>query len=134
MKMSCLLLFFWLATAHRQDLTLNITITHVKQGKGSVYASIWADAETFFKKPMLSKVMKADHDSLQFVFRLKQGNYAISAFQDINENKKLDRGLFGIPKEPVAFGNNFRPKFSSPEFRDCSFRMDDDMKMTIELH
>jgi uncharacterized protein (DUF2141 family) len=106
----------------------------VKIGKGSIYTSIWADKESFFKKPFLSESVKADHDSLQFVFKLKPGEYAISTFQDVNANQKLDQGLFGIPKEPVGFGNNFRPKLSAPEFRDCAFRIKEDIKMTIELH
>ena len=29
---------------------------------------------------------------------------------------KLDTGLFGIPKEPYAFGNNWRPKLRGPNF------------------
>jgi uncharacterized protein (DUF2141 family) len=129
-----LLLALWFPRLQKQDAILSLTITHVKQGKGSVYASVWANAETFFKKPMLSEVMKADQDSVQFIFRLTPGEYAISAYQDINDNKKLDQGLFGIPKEPVGFGNNFRPRFSAPQFRDCSLLIKNDMKMNIELH
>jgi|SRR6516225_5116652 uncharacterized protein (DUF2141 family) len=129
-----LFLLFGFSLSLNQDLTLRVTITHVKTGRGSIYTSIWSDRQSFFKKPFLSESRKADHDSLQFVFKLKPGEYAISVFQDLNENQKLDQGLFGIPKEPVGFGNNFKPKFSAPEFSDCSFKMTQDIQMVIGLH
>ena len=128
-----LIMFFLFGQYFQENYTLTVNISHVRPGKGSVNAAIWTDQKTFFKTPMLSETIKADQDSIQFVFKLKPGEYAISAYQDLNNNKKLDQGLFGIPKEPVAFGNDFKPKFSSPEFRDCSFRMSENMKMSIVL-
>jgi uncharacterized protein (DUF2141 family) len=128
-----LIVFFLFGQFFQENYTLTVTISHVRPGRGSVNAAIWADQKTFFKTPMLSETLKADQDSIQFVFKLKPGEYAISAYQDLNNNQKLDQGLFGIPKEPVAFGNDFKPKFSSPAFKDCSFRMSENMKMTIVL-
>lgn len=49
------------------------------------------------------------------------GDYAIAIFQDVNGNGKLDTGLFGIPSEPFAFSNDFRPKFRGPSFEKCKF-------------
>ena len=100
--------------------TLTVIATHVQIGKGTVMVAIWNDEKTFLKQPYLSQSQKADSSTLDFSFVLPDGEYAISLYQDINDNKKLDVGIFNIPKEPIGFGNNFRPRFSAPNFKDCA--------------
>src|SRR5882757_8552190 len=102
------------------EVTMTVIAKNVQVGKGTVFVSIWNDEKTFFKKPFVTKSLKADKATLDFSFDLPQGEYAISIYQDINDNKKLDLGIFNIPKEPVGFGNNFRPKFSAPKYKDCA--------------
>ena len=94
---------------------------------------IWSDEKTFFKKPFAVKARNPDSASLEFYFQLPPAEYAISAYQDINGNKQLDFGVFHIPKEPVAFGNNFRPKFSAPKYKDCAVSLTKSIKEEIEL-
>jgi uncharacterized protein (DUF2141 family) len=36
---------------------------------------------------------------------LPEGEYVINAYQDINNNDKVDLGLLFIPKEPVGITN-----------------------------
>jgi len=56
------------------------------------------------------------------VFRnLAPGNYAVGVYQDENDNQKLDKGMFGIPKEPYGFSNDARGTAGPPEFRDARF-------------
>ncbi len=52
------------------------------------------------------------------------GRYAAQAFLDENGNKKVDRGLFGIPKEGVGFSNDARITFEPPKFADAVFSYD----------
>jgi uncharacterized protein (DUF2141 family) len=113
--------------------TLTIITRNVQVGKGSVFVSVWNDEKTFLKKPFTELSEKADGDTLVFLFVLPEGQYAISAYQDLNDNKKLDLGIFGIPKEPIGFGNNFRPKMSAPKFRDCAIDLSQSMAEEIEL-
>ncbi|WP_443936663.1 DUF2141 domain-containing protein [Pedobacter sp. MW01-1-1] len=47
------------------------------------------------------------------------GEYALAIYQDVNGNNKLDKSLIGSPKEPFGFSQNFKPKFSAPDFEDC---------------
>lgn len=45
--------------------------------------------------------------SLTYTFRdVKPGTYALSVFQDENNNGKLDTNFLGIPKEGWGFSNN----------------------------
>lgn len=54
------------------------------------------------------------------------GTYVIRCFQDVNENQKLDRGMFG-PSEPWGVYRPKRPAFRGPKFEEISFAVDRDM-------
>jgi len=49
------------------------------------------------------------------------GSYALSVYQDLNFNKKLDKGMFGAPREPYGFSRNPKIVFKAPAFEDCNF-------------
>jgi uncharacterized protein (DUF2141 family) len=95
--------------------------------------NLYDTKETFFKKPLSSKTVKASNQSLEFSFDLSEGEYAVAVYQDINENKLLDKGLFSIPKEPFGLSNNFRPSFSAPTFNDCNFKLAQQATITITI-
>jgi uncharacterized protein (DUF2141 family) len=52
---------------------------------------------------------------------LPAGEYALSVFQDVNDNGKLERNFIGMPKEPAGLSNNLRPKFGPPKYKDAVF-------------
>ena len=54
---------------------------------------------------------------------LQPGTYAISVYEDLNGNHKLDHNLLGIPREPVGASNNPHPRMGPPRFEDCAFRV-----------
>jgi uncharacterized protein (DUF2141 family) len=112
---------------------LKITVNDIKVGKGSIVISVYDSAKNFFKKPVATQTVKADAQSLNFSFDLPEGIYAVAAYQDINENHQLDKGMFHIPKEPYGLSNNFRAKFSAPTFDDCKFKFDKQTTLTITL-
>ncbi|HEY0758066.1 MAG TPA: DUF2141 domain-containing protein [Acidisarcina sp.] len=45
---------------------------------------------------------------------LPQGRYGVVVLHDENQNKKLDRNMFGVPKEGFGFANNPRVMLSAP--------------------
>jgi len=49
------------------------------------------------------------------------GEYGAQAFHDENNNGKVDRGLFGIPREGVGFSRDARIVLSPPKWRDAMF-------------
>jgi uncharacterized protein (DUF2141 family) len=117
-------LFYFLTASPMQKLT--IEITNIKQPSGTMIVGIY-DAKSNFptekKPPYFKFVPITKTDDLKVTIELPQGQYAIAIFQDLNENKVLDKNRLGIPKEPYAFSNNFRPKFSAPKFEDCAFEV-----------
>lgn len=64
---------------------------------------------------------------------LPKGTYAVSLYHDVNSDKTCNLNFFGIPKEPYAFSNNFKPKFSAPKFKDCQFELNSNKSITIQL-
>lgn len=62
---------------------------------------------------------------------IPSGQYAVSCYQDVNGNHKLDKWLFG-PTEPWGFTYSGDLKFP-PEFNDVSFDLNYDMRMNITL-
>jgi uncharacterized protein (DUF2141 family) len=59
--------------------------------------------------------------------------YAAAGFQDLNGNKKLDTGIFGIPIEPVCVSDyNHKPK-SPPTFIKSEFMLKSDTVIVMPL-
>lgn len=71
----------------------------------------------FLSVPAGARQMKIDAD-------LPPGTYAVSVYEDLNGNHKLDHNFLGIPTEPVGASNNPRPHFGPPGFGECSFHID----------
>ena len=54
---------------------------------------------------------------------LPPGIYAVSLYEDLNGNRKLDHDLIGIPREPVGASRNPKARFGPPRFDECSFQL-----------
>ncbi|MDB5284912.1 MAG: hypothetical protein JWO06_3987 [Bacteroidota bacterium] len=65
---------------------------------------------------------------------LNYGEFAMAIYQDVNDNGKIDKNLIGIPTEPYAFSNNYKPKVKAPAFKDCVFSYNKDTNtVTMKL-
>ncbi len=112
--------------ARAADLTVEVAGA---AGGGSLSVGLFdaASAASFPKTPSAGqRVAMAASGAATVVFRdLPPGRYAVSAFLDQNGNQQLDRGLFGIPKEPYGFSRDARGAGGPPEFRDAAFEVKD---------
>jgi 4,4'-diapolycopenoate synthase len=63
---------------------------------------------------------------------LPPGTYAVSVYEDLNGNHKLDHNFIGIPNEPVGVSGNPIVRFGPPRFDECSFRLSD-ASQTIKI-
>lgn len=94
---------------------MDIKISGIKKNSGKVVVEIFTDKSSWLEKPYRKLVMPADEDVKTFSFSIPYGKYSISVYQDINTNGEPDMNFLGIPKEPVGFGNNYKP-FGEPKF------------------
>lgn len=92
--------------AYSQELSVEVELKNIAPGKGTVYLAVYDSAEGYKKqKPFLSKIIEPVSGNAKLELLLPVGEYVLSAFQDTNNNKKLDTNLIGMPKEPVGISN-----------------------------
>lgn len=136
--MNYLIIFFSILflNTSSETHTLTITIDNIKNLEGTLEIGIFNEGDRFLEEGQAYKSISIDvkdYSETLVIEDLPKGDYAISLYHDINANGKCDRNLFGIPKEPYAFSNNFRPKFSAPTFGDCEFNLNSDKSIKIKL-
>lgn len=102
---------------------LSIKISNI-QSKGKIlYVGIYRAGDEFpeFNKYWKNSKATTTSNEMTIEFDVPYGDYAVAVSHDLNGNGKLDKNLFGYPKEPFGFSNNYKPKLSSSNFSDCKF-------------
>jgi uncharacterized protein (DUF2141 family) len=98
--------YFFSQTVNYSRIT--IEITNVVINDGIVYLAIFSTAENFRNEtPDFTFALEAGNTSVSQELLLPNGEYVISAFQDANNNQRLDYNLFGVPRELVGMSNYF---------------------------
>lgn len=105
----------------QQKNLLEIEISNIQTNKGQVIVEIYGTKANWLKKPTVRKVISTEKGLSVISIDIPFGAYAISIYQDMNKNGELDRNLIGIPREPIGFGNNYKP-FGSPKFESASIK------------
>ena len=95
--------------------SLDINITNIKKNSGRIVVEIYNSKADWLKTPFKKLELSSNQDSQTASFQVPYGTYAITVYQDINTNGKTDMNFIGIPREPVGFGNNYKP-FGEPKF------------------
>lgn len=99
---------------------LTVDIQNIKESVGKINVAIFRPCEKFPScQPVEGKRIEARNGKVQVTFEVEPGDYAVAVYHDVNNNGSLDKKLFGIPKEPYGFSNNYRPIVSGPNFNDC---------------
>ncbi|WP_128548005.1 DUF2141 domain-containing protein [Larkinella soli] len=98
-----------------QSSSLTIRISNVQKKKGKLVVEIYNNPSSWLKNPFQKVVLSTNDATALASFDVPTGKYAVSIYQDINDNGELDRNFLGVPREPVGFGNNYRP-FGKPTF------------------
>lgn len=124
------------AMAFRSETTgsLVVSLSNITKS-GKINVAIYRAGEEFPSDKYLVKGQTGECKTGICTFEFKEipfGEYAVAIFQDVNGNGKLDTGNFGIPSEPFAFSNNFRPKWGGPSFDKCKFQLTAD-KQVLEI-
>lgn len=101
--------------------TLTVAIDNVRAARGHVRIDVCSEA-TFLKEncPYSAAAPAVKGLTTVVVRNLPPGRYAIQAYLDENDDRRVDRALFGIPKEGIGFSRT-RIRFSAPRFADAAF-------------
>lgn len=117
--------------------TLTVEVNGIEKVKGQIFVGLANDPNHFAKKGELYKgcVNQVDEETVICTFEdIPEGTYAVSTFHDANGNDELDVNFVGIPRENFGFSNNPRILFKKPSFQDCSFQVQGDTQISIQLN
>lgn len=101
--------------------TLRIEVTNVRGDKGRVHVDICTQAQFLKDCRIASDAPARIGVTVVTVAHLPRGRYAAQVYYDENGNGKVDRALFGIPKEGVGFSNDAKIRWSAPKWNEAAF-------------
>lgn len=103
------------AGAEAADLT--VSVANLKSNDGHVLVGAYNRADTFLKQPAFVARVKSESGTVSTTLHdLPVGDYAISVYQDSNDNMKLDSNAIGMPIEPYGFSRDAAGSFGPPSF------------------
>jgi len=120
-----------------QQNTLTVNITGINSIKGNVYVYLYTSEESFpieISEANSFKKAEVVSNSVTVIFEnLKPGIYAVSVYQDIDANGKINKNFLGIPKEPVGVSNNAKGFMGPPKYEDAKFNLNSNKAIEIKL-
>lgn len=125
-------LFFMLISmaTMAQNPVLKINIKGFESNKGTLMLEV-LDTQ---KKPVKRLMQPIANKQLSVEIKdLSAGQYSVRVFHDENDNKKLDTGMFGIPKESWGMSNNVKAIMGPPDFNESLFWLKEDKTLEIIL-
>lgn len=119
-------LLFSATVSAAENPNLRVIATNVQSDQGQIVVWVYDKKDDWLSDRFRTQafVKVAGHrtgDRVTVELLLPAGDYALSVFQDVNDNGKLERNFIGIPKEPAGLSNNLRPKFGPPKYKDAVF-------------
>jgi len=125
------------AVVFAQQYTLTVNITGIKSIKGEIYVYLYTSEDGFpikISKANSFKNAKVISNTVTVYFKnLKPGIYAVSVYQDIDTNGKINQKFLGIPKEPVGVSNNAEGFMGPPKYEDAKFNLNTNKSIEIKL-
>ena len=125
-------LLFSAAVSAAENPNLRVIATNVQSDEGQVIVWVYdnkddwlSDRYRTFKSVKVAGKRVGGSVTLELL--LPPGEYALSVFQDVDNDTKLKRNFIGLPKEPAALSNNLRPKFGPPRYKDAVFTIGDQL-------
>jgi uncharacterized protein (DUF2141 family) len=109
-----------------QQGTLEVKIEKNNTLEGEIYVGV------FTEKGFLMQPLKTGHAELKdkiattLIEDLEYGTYAISAYQDVNGNNRLDMDEYGRPTEPWVMSGS--PSSMMPVWSEAKFKFNSEKK------
>lgn len=123
------------STPAAPKVNLTVDVQDIQSKKGTLFVALFKPGKDFPQgKPFEGKKSAIDGKRTQVTFSVEPGDYAVAVYHDENNNGQMDKRMFGIPKEPYGFSQNFRPTVSAPKFSDCQFTVGQtDKKISVQI-
>jgi acyl-CoA reductase-like NAD-dependent aldehyde dehydrogenase/uncharacterized protein (DUF2141 family) len=117
---------------------LTLHVDNIESQAGSLAFNLFSSEKGFpshFKMAVQHGFVKIPDDLKVTIIidSLPLGTYAVSVYQDINNDQKLNTNFLGIPTEPVGVSNNPKPRMGPPLFSAAKFDFNQDTEIIIYL-
>ena len=119
-----------------EQFSLTVKVTAIENQKGMIELAVYNDPNKFAQVGKTFRLVRIKPSGFEFTHRftnLPPDEYAVCIYHDENGNKMCDKNIVGIPTEAYAFSNNVRPRFSIPDFKDCSTELNKDKLFIIKM-
>lgn len=115
---------------NEENYSLTIEIEGILVTKGTLYLAMYSTEKDFLKEPYKKKKFSSSEFPSKLTFSdLPKGEYAITIYQDLNNNEKLDK-FFSIPLEPYGISNNVN---SFPKFKNSKIQLNKNESIKIKI-
>jgi len=111
---------------------LHVAVDNVRDRTGRVHVDLCTQKQFLKTCPITADAAAHIGQSTVTLTGLKPGRYAAQVYYDQNGNGKIDRALFGIPKEGVGFSNDAKIRLGPPKWDEAFFDYDG-QERTIRL-
>ena len=111
------------ATAPARAATVEVAVTEVRNTRGHVHVELCPQKLWLGDCTLVGEAAAQPGTTVVRIEHVPPGTYAAQAYHDENDNHKVDRGLLGIPREPVGFSNDAPLHRHGPSFEDAQFRV-----------
>jgi uncharacterized protein (DUF2141 family) len=92
---------------------VQLEVQNVRADQGVLMIAAYGDAASFNKVPLVATQLRAGAATMSFALCGVSGtSVALTLFQDLNGNGKLDTNAFGVPSEP--WGASGKPAAMAP--------------------
>ncbi len=131
------IIFLVLATPiFAQTGTIVVNVTGIENDKGVVQIGLYNSEESFpnYEENTKGVALKASKSGVNYTFKdIPEGTYAVAVWHDKNEDKTMNKNMFGAPTESYGFSRNIYGTFGPPKFEEVSFKLNSGKKTTIAI-
>lgn len=107
---------------------IRVEIVGLRNDRGTLRCALFASPDGFpsnANKTARATTASVEQGRASCRFQgVTPGVYAISFYQDENQNERLDTGFLGRPKEGYGASRNAHRSFGPPKFEDARFEHD----------
>lgn len=113
-----------LSAAAQSQTCVPVEVQHVRSGEGRLMLVAYDAEADFRQRPATAVQLRADAERLQLqLCGLRGEAVALSVFQDLNGNGRLDTNALGMPDEPWG-SSGTPPGFGPPSWATAQVPLD----------
>jgi uncharacterized protein (DUF2141 family) len=102
---------------------VRVLVSTLRNSSGHVICSLFDSEDAYSKLTPAQKVSATPvvPETTCVFHNVRPGTYMVSAIHDENDNDKLDKNFFGMPKEGYGVSNNHTYAMHGPSFSESTF-------------